>query len=284
MSSAKSAKKRVLVIEDDGVLRQELLGIFDVAGFSAVGTAGNQGVLAQIRKKSFDVVVLDLGLARVDVLDILRQIEKLDSPPAVIALGSDDTPTAVVQAIGERAYPYLVKPTPPSSILESVVQVFSAQNCLTIEVISARPEWVELLVPCALEAVARVQGVVETLADLPADLRKSVGQAFRELLMNAVEWGGQLDPNRTVRIACLRTKDLLLYRIADPGPGFSLDQLPHAAIGNQAGEPYGHMEVREQKGLRPGGFGLLVTRAIVDELIYNERRNEVVFLKRLPQH
>jgi hypothetical protein len=41
------------------------------------------------------------------------------------------------------------------------------------------------------------------------------------------------------------------------------------------------MEVREQKGLRPGGFGLLSVRAKVDELIYNEKRNEVIFVKYL---
>jgi hypothetical protein len=38
---------------------------------------------------------------------------------------------------------------------------------------------------------------------------------------------------------------------------------------------------REAMGLRPGGFGLLMVRAKVDELIYNEKRNEVVFIKYL---
>jgi anti-sigma regulatory factor (Ser/Thr protein kinase) len=34
-------------------------------------------------------------------------------------------------------------------------------------------------------------------------------------------------------------------------------------------------------GLRPGGLGLVMTRAIVDDLIYNEKRNEVVLVKYL---
>jgi hypothetical protein len=34
-------------------------------------------------------------------------------------------------------------------------------------------------------------------------------------------------------------------------------------------------------GLRPGGLGLMMTRALVDELIYNEKRNEVVLVKYL---
>jgi anti-sigma regulatory factor (Ser/Thr protein kinase) len=41
------------------------------------------------------------------------------------------------------------------------------------------------------------------------------------------------------------------------------------------------MKVREGKGLRPGGFGLLMARQLVDELLYNEKQNEVVFIKYL---
>ena len=128
----------------------------------------------------------------------------------------------------------------------------------------------------------KVGGFLEKLdSGLPQEVRDSIAQAFRELLMNAVEWGGQLDPNRNVRIACLRTKRMLLYRIADPGPGFDLEKLEHAAISNTEEEPYGHMRAREEKGLRPGGFGLLMTRTLVDELIWNEAHNEVVFVKYL---
>ena len=105
--------------------------------------------------------------------------------------------------------------------------------------------------------------------------------AFRELLSNAVEWGGKLDRNRTVRIACLRTKRMLIYRIADPGQGFDIDGLLHAAISNPDGDPLRHAIVREEQGLRPGGLGLAITQSLVDELIYNEARNEVVFIKYL---
>jgi anti-sigma regulatory factor (Ser/Thr protein kinase) len=98
--------------------------------------------------------------------------------------------------------------------------------------------------------------------------------------MNAIEWGGRLDPHRKVRIACLRAKRMLLYRIADPGPGFRLEDLSHAAIAHD-GDPMEHMKIREEKGLRPGGFGLLLVHAKVDELLYNEARNEVVFVKYL---
>jgi anti-sigma regulatory factor (Ser/Thr protein kinase) len=116
--------------------------------------------------------------------------------------------------------------------------------------------------------------------DLPEDVRESVGYAFRELLLNAVEWGGRLDPKRKVKISYIRAKRMLLYRITDPGSGFKMDELEHAAISHPE-NPIEHMNIREEKGLRPGGFGLLMVRAKVDELIYNEKQNEVVFIKYL---
>lgn len=157
----------------------------------------------------------------------------------------------------------------------------SSDAAQAIEVTSAQPHWVELLVPCTREAADKIEMVVERLgADLPENVLDSVAYAFRELLLNAVEWGGQLDPNRKVRIACLRTNRMLMYRIADPGPGFNFDNLAHSAI-SHPDQPVEHMRIREEQGLRPGGFGILMVKAKVDELVYNEKHNEVIFIKYL---
>jgi anti-sigma regulatory factor (Ser/Thr protein kinase) len=195
---------------------------------------------------------------------------------------SDDAPETLLKAVREQAFRYVHKPVESAALLDTVRAVLEAPEAPPIEVISAKPEWVELVVPCTREAAGRIEGVMAQLdATLAPDVRESIGYAFRELLLNAVEWGGKLDPSRTVRISCLRAKRMLLYRIADPGPGFNIEDLPHAAIAYSPDEPIAHMLVREAKGLRPGGFGLMTVRASVDELLYNEKRNEVVFVKYL---
>ena len=125
----------------------------------------------------------------------------------------------------------------------------TSHEAQAIEVISAVPGWVELIVPCTREAVEQIGQVVARLgADLPEDVLDSVAFAFRELVMNAVEWGGQLDPDRRVRITCVRTDRMLMYRIADPGPGFTFENLDHAAIAHP-GDPIEHLKVRDEKGL-----------------------------------
>jgi anti-sigma regulatory factor (Ser/Thr protein kinase) len=89
------------------------------------------------------------------------------------------------------------------------------------------------------------------------------------------------EPNSKVQIAYLRTERLLLYRIADLGKGFKPAELDHAATSHAPDEPCAHTFVREEKGLRPGGFGILLAKSLVDELVYNEAHNEVVMVKYL---
>jgi anti-sigma regulatory factor (Ser/Thr protein kinase) len=187
----------------------------------------------------------------------------------------------MLEALKGHALHFLAKPIEPERLLEVVRAALDTAFVPGIEVVSARPDWVELVVPCDRESAAFIDGFLAHLdADLTPEVRESVGYAFRELLFNAIEWGGKLDPTRKVRISYLRARRMLLYRIADPGPGFRMEDLGHAAIAHPD-DPIEHMRVREQQGLRPGGFGLMLVKAKVDELIYNEARNEVVFIKYL---
>ena len=56
---------------------------------------------------------------------------------------------------------------------------------------------------------------------------------------------------------------------------------PVAAVVNPETAPSEHERVRREMGMRPGGFGILVASKPVDEMIYNERHNEVVLIKYL---
>lgn len=232
----------------------------------------------------FDLVLLDIGLPSMSGLDVLGRVRSFKDPPPVIVMTADDTSATLLEAVRRQAYRYLRKPFPPSSIIEVVREAATPFASLQVEVISAKPEWLEVVAPCTLEMADRIQSFVMHLeANLPEAVREAVAQAFRELLTNAIEWGGKLDPNRKVRISCVRTKRLLLYRIADPGEGFDIDRLRHAAIMNPDDDPMRHLTVREEQGLRPGGFGLAMTRSLVDDLIYNEARNEVLLIKYLDE-
>jgi len=271
----------ILVVDDDRTTRHLTRTTLSKAGYAVSVAQDGAEALTRMRAKKFDLVLLDVWMPRMDGLAVLDRMKRLKTRPRVVVMTSDDAPQTVLKAIRRQAYQYLHKPVEPAALVSIVRDALKSAPAPPIEVVSARPDWVELVVPCTREAADRLHAVMAQLeTDLPEEVRESVGYAFRELLMNAVEWGGKLDPKRTVKISYLRAKRMLIYRIADPGPGFSMEGLDHAAI-SHPDNPIEHMEVRESKGLRPGGFGILMVKAKVDELIYNEAQNEVVFVKYL---
>jgi CheY-like chemotaxis protein/anti-sigma regulatory factor (Ser/Thr protein kinase) len=279
-----SSTRHVLVVDDDRALRLAITALLQEAGYHTDQAGDGPEALDKLRRQPVDLMLLDIGLPGMSGLDVLAHVRALQSPPRVVMMTSDDAPEALLRSFRGQAHWFVRKPFPPARIVEIVNDVLKASAAaeLPIEVVSANPQWLELVAPCSLEVAERVQDFVMQLdATLPDEVRESVAQAFRELLSNAVEWGGRLDPTRTVRISCLRSRRMLLYRIADPGDGFDIDRLAHAAICNPDDDPLGHDRVRQEMGLRPGGLGLVMTRALVDEIIYNEKRNEVVLIKYL---
>jgi CheY-like chemotaxis protein len=282
MGTESAPSRRILIVDDDRGLRHALSALLAAAGHTVESAGDGPEALTLLHDRPFDIVLLDIGLPSMSGLDVLGRARALPAPPLVVMMTADDTPQSLLEAVKRQAYRYLRKPFPPNAIVEVVNDVAGPAAALSFEVVSARPEWLELVAPCTLEMADRIQSFVMHLeATLPEDVREAVAQAFRELLTNAIEWGGKLDPNRKVRISCVRMKKMLIYRIADPGEGFDIDGLRHAAISNPEHDPIRHLVVREEKGLRPGGFGLAMTRSLVDELVYNEARNEVLFVKYL---
>jgi CheY-like chemotaxis protein/anti-sigma regulatory factor (Ser/Thr protein kinase) len=275
--------RSILVAEDDRTTRYLLRGVLKSAGFSVSTAADGRAALARLRQQKFDLLLTDVWMPHLNGLELMARVRQEADAPKVVVMTSDDTPETVLRAVREQAYQYLTKPVDPQALVELLTDVLAAKPTrMPIEVLSARPNWVELLVPCELQVADRITSFVAKLeSDLPVELRNEIGQALRELLLNAIEWGGKLDPNQKVRISYLRGRRMVLYRITDPGTGFRFEGLEHAAAMNPPDRPYQHMEVRTEKGMRPGGFGILMVKSMADELLYNEAQNEVVFVKYL---
>jgi anti-sigma regulatory factor (Ser/Thr protein kinase) len=150
-----------------------------------------------------------------------------------------------------------------------------------IEVVSGTPELIRVLARCDVKTADRLIQFLNEVAELPDPEKNQVAMAFREILLNAIEHGGQLDPNKYVEIEYVRARHMVTCHITDPGPGFTLDEIPHAAVANPTDDPTRHVALREEQGMRPGGFGVLLAQQLVDELIYGQDGNEVLLVKYL---
>ena len=273
----------ILVADDDATTRQMVGGVLKKNGYKVSTASDGVSALRAIRTKRFDLVLLDIWMPKLTGLGLLDKLQSDKKSPKIIVMTTDKTSETVLSALHGRVYQFLLKPLDADSLILTVESALSANpSAPPIEIISAKPHWIELLVPCEQSVVGRVQSFLLHMEnDLPPDVIEKVGYAFRELLNNAIEWGGRLDPNLKVRISYVRTKKMLMDRLDDPGPGFKMEGLTHAAVNNPQEDPIAHMKAREEKGLRPGGLGLLLTQQMVDELVYNEARNSVVLVKYL---
>lgn len=274
--------RSLLVIDGDPAVHEQMGGLLRLAGRTIQDAFNQRDAVQRLRSAKFDVVLAGQGNNGFDGLNFLRQMRLLQPDAKVIVTGDAD-PERILRAIRERAYAYFHPPIPAAQFSETVQQALDSKPWKDdIKVLSARPEWITLDVRCRLDAAERtVHFLREMLTDLPAQIREDVGAGLRELLMNAVEHGAQSNPRKRARVSLVRTARSLIVHIHDPGPGFSFDFLPHAAISNPDGSPTRHVEVRAEAGKRPGGFGILMTRNLVDELLYNECGNAVLFVKYL---
>ncbi len=274
--------RSVLLVDSDPAVHEVLADTFRREDRHIADFYDGAAALAQLRAAPCDLMVAGQAANGLDGLKLLRRARAIRPELKVIVTGDPD-PARVVAAIRHRAYSYFHKPLAPHQLGDMVQQALEVESWKDdIRVVSARPEWLTLDVRCKLDAADRTTHYLRELqADVPLQTREDISVAFRELLMNAIEHGGKYDPRKRVRLSLLRTSRSVIVHIHDPGSGFSLDFLPHAAISNPDGAPTRHVEIRAEKGVRPGGFGILMSRNLVDDLLYNERGNAVLFVKYL---
>jgi DNA-binding NarL/FixJ family response regulator len=277
------SSRTLLVVDADRSVHETLTGLLGREDRKIRDVYDGSEALESLRTSPCDLIVAGQGRNGFDGMKLLRRARAIQPDTRVILTGEAD-PARVIGAIRGHAYSYFHKPLTEGPLADIVQQALDASSWRDdIRVVSARQEWITLDIRCKMSTAERTaQFVREVEADLPLHTREDVVAAFRELLMNAIEYGGKCDPRKRVRVSLLRTSRSLIVHVHDPGPGFSLDFLPHAAISNPEGSPIKHVEVREEQGQRPGGFGILLTRNLVDDLLYNERGNAVLFVKYLP--
>ena len=274
---------RVLLIGEVPQISQALEHALQARNCMFRYAAGSADSLRQLRETPFDVVITDPATGMQETLALVAELRAIRPGIRVILLAPETTPEQVIAAL--QAHVFLVKMPPfrPEELAQYALEAAAVQNLRNgIEVLSANRDWVSLRVNSQrLTGERLVEFLSDLESSLPTKLRERLMMAFREILMNAIEHGAKLHPAKVVEVAAVHTQRAIVFYLRDPGAGFHWNEIPHAAISNPVTAPAAHLEVREAKGMRPGGYGILTAKGIVDELIYNERGNEVLLIKHI---
>jgi CheY-like chemotaxis protein/anti-sigma regulatory factor (Ser/Thr protein kinase) len=273
---------QILVVDDDPTLHELIEAALTSDGHTLHHAFTGQEGLKMLERGHFDLTLIDYVMPGMDGGEFLDQLRSNHPDLKAMMITGFGTPEAVLSAMRKKVCDFILKPFSIADLKAAVSAALGDCAVVEIEVLSAEPHWVQLRVPCDLAAVPILQKLlIQLKADLPEETREAMAYAFREMLNNAIEHGGKLDPTKSVEVLCVRTKRAIIYWIKDPGEGFDPQQLEHAAVNNPANDPFRHVTIRDEKGLRAGGFGILMTDQLVDELVYNEQRNELMFVKYL---
>ena len=240
----------------------------------------NEEALALVEKSAFDLVITDQASSSREDVELLRKVRLVRPNTRVIIVADRSTPADVIAAIRARAFSYITKPL-STQVVEEVLQLTMESPAWedAIEMLSGTDAWIRLSVRCDVSTANRLQQFVREFLDLAEVDEDKVATASREMLLNAMEYGGKFDPERRIEIAYLRARRVVLIRIKDPGEGFSLKENLDTAENNPPDDPLHHLKHREAQGIRPGGYGILLAKNLVDELFYGEKGNDVLLIK-----
>lgn len=239
--------------------------------------------LRRLRQQSWDVLLTDPDTTIGDSLAVATEVSLVHPSVRVIALWPDATSQEVIAAMRAKVFACFGAPFDRGELAEMVRAALAATDWRDgIEIVSGLPHWLTLRVACHLVTADRLTRFMSELQDhLPDEERDLLVAAFRELLLNAMEHGAGFDPGKVIEVTAAKTARAIVYHFKDPGPGFDTEDLQHAARAPRRDEVLASALERAERGLRPGGFGMLIARQVADELVYNERANEVLMIKHL---
>ena len=93
----------------------------------------------------------------------------------------------------------------------------------------------------------------------------AVRLAIEEALNNAIRHGNAMDPDKTAELVYEVTDEHVDIRISDEGPGFDFEDVPDPTL--------------DENLDKPTGRGLMLIRAYMDTVEFNEKGNELHMVK-----
>jgi len=271
--------RTVLIVDDERDTNDILARLVRARDLVPIQLYSGAQVLPAVTEKKPDLILLDLMLPDVDgfaICDELKRNRETNLIPVVMVTALQD---AQHLAAGVRvgANDYLKKPFTAEKLYETIDKALAWHD----EHLK-RGTHGEVNFDIRSE-LTYLQQANDMLADMFAHTPltdrqiKDLKQAVMEMGGNAIEWGHRKNADLVLRITYRINPDSITLIIQDQGPGFNPGNLPHAASDE---DPIGHIELRNELGLREGGFGIMLARGLVDDFKYNTRGNEVTLLKR----
>src|SRR6186713_1289245 len=153
-------KPRILVIDDEGAIRDSLRMILEYEDYQFVGAATGQEGLALAQRERPDLVLLDIKMPGMDGLEVLRKLHAMDETLPIVMISGHGTTATAVEAIRSGAVDFLDKP------LSSERVIVTLQNALKQSELRAENRDLKVAMESRYEIVGQspaLRGVLESV-------------------------------------------------------------------------------------------------------------------------
>lgn len=293
-----------ILIVDDSTIERQMAGrlIGAQSHWKTQFAADGVEALRKLEAESFDLIVSDLQMPNMTGLELLAEVRSRFPSIPLIVMTSRGSEELAVEALQNGAAGYLPKRNLAGHLVEMVEQVLTASQrarrhdtvmssmvaqdvtfelendtALTAIVISYLQDCAVQLGVCddndrtrigiALEE-ALVNAMIHGNLEVGSELRGVDDEAYRQLL--AARRATPMYRDRRVHVQARMDRDRVEFLIRDEGPGFDCQALPDPT------DP--------ENLLKASGRGVLMMRAFMNEVEYNEAGNAVTLTKYAVSH
>jgi DNA-binding NtrC family response regulator len=176
---AELTRNRVLIIDDEVVIRSSIRRFLTNAGFEVSEADNRASALMHARKVHPDAIILDYKLPDCTALELLPQLKAIDSSVAVILLTAHATIDLAVSAMKEGAEQFLTKPVELPTLLLILQRTLDSQRSRQADLADRKKESRGVLDPFTgtSKAIHQLEADVQKIvsADLPVLIQGETG-------------------------------------------------------------------------------------------------------------
>jgi len=121
---------KILIIEDEGSQRMLLREFLEERGYTVDEAETGEEGIKKVKKKAFDVVLIDIRLPDISGIEVLKEIRKINLEIKAIMITAFQDVKLVVESLKNGAFNYLVKPI---NLEELLINIRKAQENLRLE-------------------------------------------------------------------------------------------------------------------------------------------------------
>jgi DNA-binding response OmpR family regulator len=121
-------KSHILVVDDEPVARQSLTDILRLEGYTVNSVPNGQAAVEYVRTHPVELVVVDLRMPGMDGLEVVQVVNQISPETEVILLTAFGSTESAIQALRLRIHDYLLKPAPPTQVVNSVKKGLSRRE------------------------------------------------------------------------------------------------------------------------------------------------------------